>query len=217
MARGIASRAFCLLGFATRRTPRTAAAPARDTMEPAAKKARGGGGDDDAARLAPQQSKTARTVDNADLKAWQYNVIAWKSCEDFAERLHASDPERFQYRETVWEKFDDSKMDHIIVGGFTPKNVMARCRPRSQPASQPARSHTAGMLLLLAAQVARAVPRRLRRQRCHHVSAPRVDHALRVLHQVAHHLHPVLSCGAPALPACAACLACQRRPGCAAA
>ena len=146
MARDIASRPglsdqpsqSLALDFATRRTPRTAAAPARDTMEPAAKKARGGGGDDDAARLAPQQSKTARTVDNADLKAWQYNVIAWKSCEDFAERLHASDPERFQYRETVWEKFDDSKMDHIIVGGFTPKNVMARCGPRSQPASQPA-------------------------------------------------------------------------------
>ena len=117
MARGIASRAFCLLGFATRRTPRTAAAPARDTMEPAAKKARGGGGDDDAARLAPQQSKTARTVDNADLKAWQYNVIAWKSCEDFAERLHASDPERFQYRETVWEKFDDSKK--FMMDGMT--------------------------------------------------------------------------------------------------
>ena len=57
----------------------------------------------------------------------QYNVLAWKSCENFAERLAASDPGgRFRYLPTVWDKFDDSKMDHIIVGGFTPKNVIAR-------------------------------------------------------------------------------------------
>lgn len=62
----------------------------------------------------------------APVKDWQYNVLAWKSCEDFAQRLEASDPKKFVYHPTVWEKFPDSKMDHIIVGGFTPQNVIAR-------------------------------------------------------------------------------------------
>jgi hypothetical protein len=98
-------------------------------MEPAAKKARGSGagGGDDGAAAALSRAGSKRTVDNASSKAWQYNVIAWKSCEGFAERLQASDPQLFQYHTTVWEKFDDSKMDHIIVGGFRPKNLISRC------------------------------------------------------------------------------------------
>lgn len=93
-------------------------------MEPAAKKARGAD-EDEVEALSRMASK--RTVDNAGAKVWQYNVIAWKSCEDFAQRLQASDSQRFQYHTTVWEKFDDSKMDHIIVGGFRPRNLISRC------------------------------------------------------------------------------------------
>ena len=99
-----------------------------NAMEPAAKKARGGtSGEDGEAMAALSRTASKRTVDNASSKKWQYNVIAWKSCEDFAERLEASDPQQFQYHKTLWEKFDDSKMDHIIVGGFRPKNVISRC------------------------------------------------------------------------------------------
>ena len=95
-------------------------------MEPAAKKARGA--DEDEVHVeALSRMISKRTVDNAGAKTWQYNVIAWKSCEDFAQRLQASDSQRFQYHKTVWEKFDDSKMDHIIVGGFRPKNLISRC------------------------------------------------------------------------------------------
>lgn len=95
-------------------------------MEPAAKKARSGATAEEDTAAALSRTCTTRTVDNASSKAWQYNVIAWKSCEDFAERLQASNPQQFQYHPTVWEKFDDSKMDHIIVGGFRPKNVISR-------------------------------------------------------------------------------------------
>ena len=95
-------------------------------MEPAAKKARSGATAEEDTAAALSCTRTTRTVDNASSKAWQYNVIAWKSCEDFAERLQASNPQQFQYHPTVWEKFDDSKMDHIIVGGFRPKNVISR-------------------------------------------------------------------------------------------
>lgn len=57
---------------------------------------------------------------------WTYNVIAWKSCEDLAKRLQASDPEKFVFHPTKWGKFSDSKMDHIVIGGFQPRNVIAR-------------------------------------------------------------------------------------------
>jgi len=68
----------------------------------------------------------SNSVESAAGRDWHYNVLAWKSCEGFAKRMHSSDPERFTYHETVWEKFQDSGMDHIIVGGFYPTNVMAR-------------------------------------------------------------------------------------------
>jgi hypothetical protein len=74
----------------------------------------------------PKLDATAASSIGAPAKNWQYNVLAWKSCEEFALRLQASDPGKFMYHPTVWEKFSDSKMDHIIVGGFTPQNVIAR-------------------------------------------------------------------------------------------
>jgi phosphoribosylpyrophosphate synthetase len=72
--------------------------------------------------------KRARTqsLDGGSGKSWQYNVLAWKSCVEFAERLQEAEPDRFTYLPTIWNKFDDSKMDHIIVGGFQPRNVIAR-------------------------------------------------------------------------------------------
>jgi len=55
-----------------------------------------------------------------------YKMLAWRSVEDLAQRMQVSDPDRFQYFETSWGKFSDSKMDHIIIGGFHPRNQIAR-------------------------------------------------------------------------------------------
>jgi hypothetical protein len=36
------------------------------------------------------------------------------------------DEEQFCYYRSVWEKFDDSQMDNITLGGYTPRNVAHR-------------------------------------------------------------------------------------------
>eukprot|EP00747_Dinoflagellata_sp_TGD_P144626 gnl/TRDRNA2_/TRDRNA2_176518_c0_seq1.p1 gnl/TRDRNA2_/TRDRNA2_176518_c0~~gnl/TRDRNA2_/TRDRNA2_176518_c0_seq1.p1 ORF type:complete len:471 (+),score=60.59 gnl/TRDRNA2_/TRDRNA2_176518_c0_seq1:60-1472(+) len=54
----------------------------------------------------------------------KYQVIAFKTRERLAQDLQASHPERFEYHATSWDKFSDSGLDHIIVGGFQPENVV---------------------------------------------------------------------------------------------
>jgi phosphoribosylpyrophosphate synthetase len=56
----------------------------------------------------------------------KYNVLAFKTREDFGKELQARHPERFEYHATSWKKFEDSGMDHIVVGGFQPVNVIMR-------------------------------------------------------------------------------------------
>eukprot|EP00930_Biecheleria_cincta_P062038 TRINITY_DN47552_c0_g1_i1.p1 TRINITY_DN47552_c0_g1~~TRINITY_DN47552_c0_g1_i1.p1 ORF type:complete len:336 (-),score=37.85 TRINITY_DN47552_c0_g1_i1:94-1101(-) len=55
-----------------------------------------------------------------------YIVLAYKTCEALAERLHSTHPNRFTYYKTKWGKFQDSGMDDIMVGGFQPVNVIKR-------------------------------------------------------------------------------------------
>jgi len=54
----------------------------------------------------------------------KYVIIAAPGMEEFAKRLIKSDPNRFQYFETSWNKFPDGT-DNIFVGGFSPKNHIA--------------------------------------------------------------------------------------------
>ena len=35
------------------------------------------------------------------------------------------DEVQFCYYPSIWEKFEDSQMDHITLGGYTPRNVRA--------------------------------------------------------------------------------------------
>jgi hypothetical protein len=51
----------------------------------------------------------------------KYVIIAGPGQEQRAHQLVASDPERFTYYPTRWDKFPDGT-DHIIVGGFSPVN-----------------------------------------------------------------------------------------------
>jgi len=51
-----------------------------------------------------------------------YNVLSAPAWESFAERLQATDPGRFAYRKSVWQKFPDGVSDHIELGGYTPLN-----------------------------------------------------------------------------------------------
>ena len=41
-----------------------------------------------------------------------------------AQRIQASEPARFTYHETSWDKFPDGT-DRIVVGGFQPRNEIA--------------------------------------------------------------------------------------------
>eukprot|EP00041_Stephanoeca_diplocostata_P032769 m.1061051 g.1061051 ORF g.1061051 m.1061051 type:complete len:305 (+) comp24209_c0_seq122:380-1294(+) len=54
----------------------------------------------------------------------RYNIISSPPWVDLAMQLQQSNPQRFAYRETKWSKFEDSQMDNITIGGFTPRNVM---------------------------------------------------------------------------------------------
>lgn len=56
----------------------------------------------------------------------KYIVLSYKTLDDFARRLAAADPDRFTFYPTTWGKFDDSGMDHVVVGGFSPVNVCMR-------------------------------------------------------------------------------------------
>ncbi|KAG8467006.1 hypothetical protein KFE25_000322 [Diacronema lutheri] len=56
----------------------------------------------------------------------KYVVLSYKTLDTFARRLEAADPERFSVYETKWGKFDDSGMDNIVMGGFSPVNVVMR-------------------------------------------------------------------------------------------
>mmetsp|Transcript_26952 Transcript_26952/g.79459 ORF Transcript_26952/g.79459 Transcript_26952/m.79459 type:complete len:335 (+) Transcript_26952:27-1031(+) len=49
-------------------------------------------------------------------------LLSYKTMDDFGRRLVAAYPSRFRWFETKWGKFADSGMDHIVVGGFSPKN-----------------------------------------------------------------------------------------------
>jgi len=57
-----------------------------------------------------------------------YNVLAFKTMEPFAKRLQKTQPGKFCHIPITWEKFEDSKMDHIVVGGFSPVNRIRRSR-----------------------------------------------------------------------------------------
>ena len=54
----------------------------------------------------------------------QYQIIAGPACEAMAQRIQASEPARFTYHETSWDKFPDGT-DRIVVGGFQPKNEIS--------------------------------------------------------------------------------------------
>ena len=54
----------------------------------------------------------------------QYQIIAGPACEAMAQRIQASEPARFTYHETSWDKFPDGT-DRIVVGGFQPRNEIA--------------------------------------------------------------------------------------------
>jgi ribose-phosphate pyrophosphokinase len=69
---------------------------------------------------APTRVTVARTAHAAK----QYQIVAGPACEAMARRIEVRAPDRFQYHETSWDKFPDGT-DHIVVGGFTPKNQIA--------------------------------------------------------------------------------------------
>jgi len=72
--------------------------------------------DSDAAPVQPPAKK---------MKRIKYNVLAWRTMEDFAIRLQEAHPDQFSYHQTKWGKFEDSRMDHIKLGGFHP-NVLQK-------------------------------------------------------------------------------------------
>ena len=57
-----------------------------------------------------------------------YNVICYPTMERFAERLQKEHPGLFTRIPVKWSKFSDSGMDHIIVDGFRPTNIIKRSR-----------------------------------------------------------------------------------------
>ena len=57
-----------------------------------------------------------------------YNVISYPTMEQFAERLQKEHPGLFTRIPVKWSKFSDSGMDHIIVDGFRPTNIIKRSR-----------------------------------------------------------------------------------------
>ena len=54
----------------------------------------------------------------------RYQVIAAPACEAMARRMEDSDPDRFFYHASTWDKFPDGT-DHIVVGGFSPQNFIS--------------------------------------------------------------------------------------------
>lgn len=52
----------------------------------------------------------------------KYIVLAAPCWHQFALNLEVSSPKRFKYYPSKWEKFPDSQMDNIEIGGFTPEN-----------------------------------------------------------------------------------------------
>jgi hypothetical protein len=54
----------------------------------------------------------------------RYEVIAGPRCEETAQRLQALEPSRFRYHVSTWEKFDGEETDNIVLGGYTPVNLI---------------------------------------------------------------------------------------------
>jgi len=54
----------------------------------------------------------------------RYQIIAAEACEGMARQIEAAQPDRFHFHATSWDKFPDGT-DHIVVGGFSPKNLIA--------------------------------------------------------------------------------------------
>lgn len=80
----------------------------------------GGGRRDDSPSVKRQRSAPQ------GFRPTKYVVLAYPTLEDFAKRLAAEDPTCFSFYPSQWDKFADSGMDHIILGGFSPVNVVMR-------------------------------------------------------------------------------------------
>mmetsp|Transcript_21968 Transcript_21968/g.67692 ORF Transcript_21968/g.67692 Transcript_21968/m.67692 type:complete len:349 (-) Transcript_21968:17-1063(-) len=69
-------------------------------------------------------SRTAQPLTALQEHARSYQIIAAPACEELARRIEASQPRRFTFHESTWDKFPDGT-DKIVVGGFTPVNRIA--------------------------------------------------------------------------------------------
>lgn len=56
----------------------------------------------------------------------KYIVLSYHTLDAFAQRLERSDPDRFTWYSSKWGKFADSGMDNIVMGGFSPENMVRR-------------------------------------------------------------------------------------------
>jgi len=54
----------------------------------------------------------------------KYQIICAEVCEDLAQSMEDTYPERFSFHKTNWDKFPDGT-DNIEIGGFTPNNMIS--------------------------------------------------------------------------------------------
>mmetsp|Transcript_17272 Transcript_17272/g.53935 ORF Transcript_17272/g.53935 Transcript_17272/m.53935 type:complete len:106 (-) Transcript_17272:26-343(-) len=67
-------------------------------------------------------SRTAQPLTALQEHARSYQIIAAPACEELARRIEASQPRRFTFHESTWDKFPDGT-DRIVVGSVESTTV----------------------------------------------------------------------------------------------
>jgi hypothetical protein len=75
-----------------------------------------------------EEAKVPPTLAQLETRsAWPpkiYTIIACKECEPMARTMVAANPQKYVFFPSRWNKFPDSGMDDIELGGFTPVNYI---------------------------------------------------------------------------------------------
>ena len=86
--------------------------------------ARGAAADNDAGAYRELYEKAEYERQRAAKAGKRYQIIASPATEAMARAIEASQPDRFHFHESSWDKFPDGT-DKIVVGGFSPRNLIA--------------------------------------------------------------------------------------------
>ncbi|KAH8088689.1 ribose phosphate diphosphokinase [Aureococcus anophagefferens] len=87
-------------------------------------RARAAAADKDAGAYRELYEKAEYERQRAAKAGKRYQIIASPATEAMARAIEASQPDRFHFHESSWDKFPDGT-DKIVVGGFSPRNLIA--------------------------------------------------------------------------------------------